>query len=321
MSRSNPMPGCHSSRGILTMAFGKPRFIEQVKSLGRSILLHAPKAQTAVVTDSDDPQLKEIFTRVIEYRPEFGSSVRQKLHLDLYSPFEETLFIDSDCLVLGDLESFWTAFAGQTFGVPGSKFITRGTTDPYLDVAFTLDHFQVERLPKFNGGTYYFNRSDEATTFFLTARQILANWKDLHFPEFRRDGPADEAIVSIAMAIHGLDPTSMGTAGMYTPTSYRGRLHLDVLEGKCSFEKEGIRVFPEIVHFAGEYSFCFAYPRESARLKAHFGGDRSTQLLVKAYVTSFLWQCTRRSPRLATLAKRSIRLYRTRTHLLKRASA
>ena len=167
MSRANPMPGCYASRGILTMAFGKPRFIEQVKSLGRSILLHAPDAQTAIVTDSDDPQLREIFMRVIKYRPELGSSVRQKLHLDLYSPFEETLFIDSDCLVLGNLESFWTAFAGQTFGVPGSKFLTRGMADPYLDVAFALDYFGVEKLPKFNGGTYYFNKSDEANDFFF----------------------------------------------------------------------------------------------------------------------------------------------------------
>ena len=238
MSRANPMPGCYASRGILTMAFGKPRFIEQVKSLGRSILLHAPDAQTAIVTDSDDPQLREIFMRVIKYRPELGSSVRQKLHLDLYSPFEETLFIDSDCLVLGNLESFWTAFAGQTFGVPGSKFLTRGMADPYLDVAFALDYFGVEKLPKFNGGTYYFNKSDEANDFFSTARELLANWKDLHFSEFRRDGPADEAIVSIAMAIHGLKPTSMGTAGMYTPTSYRGPMYLDVIEGKCSFEKK-----------------------------------------------------------------------------------
>ena len=74
------------------------------------------------------------------------------------------------------------------------------------------------------------------------------------------------------MAIHGFRPTSMGSAGMYTPTSYRGPLHLNAMEGTCYFEKEGEMVIPEVVHFAGEYSFCFAYPRESARLKAYFGG-------------------------------------------------
>jgi hypothetical protein len=320
MNNQELTPYNYSSRGVLTLAFGKPRFIEQVKSLGRSIQLHSQRTQSAVVTDSDDPELKELFTQVIPYRPEFGSSVRQKLHLNLYSPFQETLFIDSDCLVLGDLEPFWAAFAGQTFGVPGSKFLRRGVTDPYLDVAFTLEHFGLEKLPKFNGGTYYFDRSDKAAQFFSTARELLANWKDLRFAEFRRDGPADEAIISVGMAIHGFSPTSMGHAGMYTPTSYRGPLHLDVIKGTCSFEKEGERVFPEIVHFAGEYSFCFAYPRESARLKAYFGGHPSLLLLVKAYVTSVLWQCTRRSPGLAILARRWMRLYRSGPRSFKRAS-
>lgn len=320
MNNPEPMPRISPSRGVLTLAFGKPRFIEQAKSLGRSLRLHAPGTQSAIVTDSIDLELKELFTQVIPYRREFGSSVRQKLHLNLYSPFEETLFIDSDCLVLGNLESFWVAFAGQGFGVPGSKFLQRGSTDPYLDVAFTLDHFGLEKLPKFNGGTYYFNRSGEAASFFATARDLLANWKDLRFAEFRRDGPADEAIVSVAMAIHGLRPTSMGRAGMYTPTSYRGPLLLDVIKGTCSFEKEGEMVSPEVVHFAGEYSFCFAYPRESARLKAHCGGKRSPLLLLRAYATSLLWQSTRRSPGLAAVGRRWIRLYRNRARWFKRTS-
>ena len=191
MKTTETMPFSSTSRGVLTLAFGKPRFLEQVKSLGRSLQLHAPEIRTAIVTDSRDPELKELFTQVILYRPEFGSSVRQKLHLNFYTPFDETLFIDSDCLVLGNLERFWRAFAGQTFGVPGFEFIARGEADPYLDVDFALDHFELSKLPKFNGGTYYFDNSDRAARFFSTARELLANWKQLRFTEFRRDGPAD----------------------------------------------------------------------------------------------------------------------------------
>jgi hypothetical protein len=318
-NRENISPDS-TSRGVLTLAFGKPRFIEQAKALGRSMQLHASRIETAIVTDSKDPELRELFTQVIAYRPEFGSSVRQKLHLNLYTPFDETLFVDSDCLVLGNLDRFWTAFAGQAFGVPGYEFLRRGEADPYLDVDFALDHFGVDGLPKFNGGTYYFDNSDKADHFFATTRELLANWKDLHFAEFRRDGPADEPIVSVAMAIHDLGPTSMGAGGMYTPTAYTGPLHLDVLKGTCSFKKKGRMVSPEIVHFAGEYAFCYAYPREAARLKRYFGGKASSLLLAKAYVTSFLWQCTRRSPGLATVARRWMRLYRSGASPLSRLS-
>jgi hypothetical protein len=321
MNNTETIPFNSSFRGVLTLAFGKPRFIEQVKSLGRSLHLHAPRTHTAVVTDSKDPELRELFTQVIPYRPEFGSSVRQKLHLNLYTPFEETLFIDSDCLVLGDLERFWKAFAGQTFGVPGFEYIQKGESDPYLDVDFALEHFGLDRLPKFNGGTYYFDNSERSAHFFSTARELLANWKELRFAEFRRDGPADEPIVSVAMAIHGLGPTSMGASGMYTPTAYSGPLNLDVVKGTCSFKKKGRMVTPEIIHFAGEYAYCFAYPREAARLKRYFGGGGSFFLLARALVTSVLWQCTRRSPGLAAFARRWVRLYRSRAQLLSRVSA
>jgi hypothetical protein len=37
---------------------------------------------------------------------DYGSGVVQKLYLDRYSPFDETLFIDSDCLLYGPRRSF-----------------------------------------------------------------------------------------------------------------------------------------------------------------------------------------------------------------------
>ena len=176
-------------RGVITLAYGPPRFVEQARSLAHSLQLHAPHLPRTLVTDSHDPSILKLFTEVIPYRPEFGSGVRQKIFLDHYSPYEETLFIDSDCLVLGKLDSFWTAFAGQSFGVPGYRYLKRGEEDPYLDVDHALDTLNVSTLPKFNGGTYYFTRSARTTEFFNTARNLLENFNSLRLPEFRQTGP------------------------------------------------------------------------------------------------------------------------------------
>jgi hypothetical protein len=301
-------------RGTITLAFGAPRYLEMAKSLARSLKLHAPLIPRAVVTDSDDVELRRLFTHVIPYRPEFGSNVRQKLHIDLYSPFAETLFIDSDCLVLGNLESFWKAFAGQYFGALGSRVLRRGDTDRYLDVNRILDRYSIQGLPKFNGGVYYFRRSDQTARFFELAREILSGSDDLHFRQFRRDGPADESIFSVAMALKGLEMTSMGTGGMWTPIESRGGLTLNVMKGFCSFTKEGRKVTPEIIHFAGEYAACFAYPRECARLKIHFDGGRLPwRELAKSYVRSVGWRFSRNSRTLAKTILVSARGYsRTR---------
>jgi hypothetical protein len=182
------------SRGVITLAYGHERFIEQARSLAHSLRLHAPHLPRTLITDSNDPEVRQQFTDVIPYRPEYGSGVRQKLFLDRYSPYEQTLFIDSDCLVLGNLDAFWTAFAGQHFGVPGFRYLQKGSKDPYLDVDHALESLHVTAIPKFNGGTYYFTRSPEAAEFFSTARNILDNWRTLRLHEFRRNGPGDEAV-------------------------------------------------------------------------------------------------------------------------------
>jgi hypothetical protein len=303
-----------SPRGVITLAFGKQRYVDMGKSLGRSLVLNAPNLPRAVVTDSDDSELKDLFTHIIPFQPDFGSNVRQKLHLDLYSPFKETLFVDSDCLVLNNLDSFWKVFAEQYFGVPGWRELRKGSSDPYLDVAFILDYFKIEALPKFNGGTYYFKHCEQTTRFFDSARDLLTDSENLRFVQFRQDGPADEAILSVAMALEGLSATSMGVRGMWTPISSKGPLKLDVKHGLCSFEKEGTTVYPDIIHFAGEYASCFAYYRESVKLMRRFGGDLpSFTEMGKASIKSAIWECSRST---RNLAKRLLGALQSNSHAI-----
>jgi hypothetical protein len=300
-----------NSRGIITLAYGHRRFVEQARSLAYSLQLHAPHLPRTLVTDSNDPEILRQFSNVIAYRPEYGSGVRQKLYLDMYSPYEETLFIDSDCLVLGHLADFWSVFAGNYFGVPGFRYLRKGSTDPFFDVDYVLDALQLTSIPKFNGGTYYFTRSAEATAFFRTSRKLMEDSRALRLGEFRRNGPADETLYSLAMAIHQVGPTWMGVRGMWTPCGYKGRLRLDVLKGTCSFQKEGMHLSPEIVHFPGEYVYAFPYARERARLKAHMQSKASPTLSLAApCLTSLLWQCTRRSTGLAKIGRASVRAVR-----------
>jgi hypothetical protein len=300
-----------NSRGIITLAYGHERFVEQARSLGHSLQVHTPNLPRTLITDSTNHDLWKQFTDVIPYRQEYGSGVRQKLFLDRYTPYDRTLFIDSDCLVLGNLEAFWSAFAGNHFGVPGHRYLQRGSTDPYLDVDHVLDILDVMAIPKFNGGTYYFTRSSEATEFFNTARSFLENWRELRLSEFRRDGPNDEALYAIAMAFHNIAPTSMGSGGMWTPVGYKGPLLLDAIRGTCSFEKEGMKLSPEIVHFPGEYAYAFPYARERARLAAYTEARKTPiSSLARSFATSLLWQSSRKVSGLSKLARSSVRAYR-----------
>lgn len=282
------------SRGVITLAFGKQRYLEMAKSLARSLELHAPNVPRAVMTDSDDEELRSLFSHVVPYRTEYGTNVVPKFYLDRFTPFDETLFIDSDCLLVRSLDPFWEAFENQYYGVPGWRILGRGETDPYLDLPFVLEHLHLAGFSKFNGGTYYLKRSAETTHFFDTVRHLYSRADELRIVNFRHNGPPDEPIFSIAMELHGLRMTSMGDRGMLTPIQSTGPLRLDVLKGRCSFTKEGRSVHPDIIHFAGEYANSFAYVRESAKLKAHFAGESLPLVsLTKAYVGSRKWQWSR----------------------------
>jgi hypothetical protein len=256
-----------ASRGILTLAFGKPKFIEMAKALAWSLNLHAPAIPRAIVTDSNDAELAQLFSQRIDYRPQYGSNVRQKMYLDQYSPFDETLFIDSDSLVVRGLDSFWIAFAAVPFGTSGDRLLRSGETDAFLDVDFILKHFGFDSLPKFNGGIYYFKRNAESAALFATARDLMARSAELKFKEFRNDGPNDEALYSVAMAIRGLKLIDMGNAGMWTPINAESPLTVDIPRGICTFQKKGRQVTPDIIHFAG-FTGSFIYLRECSKLKS-----------------------------------------------------
>ncbi len=307
------------SRGVLTIAFGHRSYIGMAKSLGQSLKLHAPSVPTAIVTDSFDPELNALYTHVVPYRSEFGSDVRQKLFLTRYSYFDETLFIDSDSLVLTNLDSFWKTFEGKYFGVPGWRILRKGDQDPYVDVDFILKHFTLDKLPKFNGGAYYFTRSPQTTHFFETVEQVLADYKALRFPSFRSDGPNDEAIFSVAMALHGLSATSMGYKKMWTPISCPGSLQLDVVAGARRFEKEGRVVQPDVVHFAGGYSSCLAYIREREKLRVYMEGGRIPILgWIRLFVRGASWDGWRK---VRTLLKSFLKVDRHRPAISNSAEA
>jgi hypothetical protein len=273
-------------RGILTFAFGRQKYVDMAKSLARSLMLHSPKELRAVVTDSKDPELRLLFDDVIPYRPEYGKNVRQKVYIDRYSPYEKTLFIDGDSLVVGELEPFWTTFAGQPFGVPGHTMLRRGDWDEYMEVDHVLHELGLVEIPKFNGGTYYFDQSAEAEAFFSTAREILALSKELRLKDFRGDGACDEAVFAITMALRGMTATDMGAGGMWTPIGATTPVTMDVGKGVCRFTKRDRPVAPEVMHFA-TWTDHYVYRRECLRLeRMAAGGDLSVMDLVKVRVVA-----------------------------------
>ncbi len=259
--------------GVITLAYGIPKYIEMAKTLARSLRLHSPDIPRAIVTDTqDDGELIELFDDIIPLRKEYGSNLRQKLHLDKYSPYEKTVYIDSDCIVVRDINFIFELLKDRSFSVPGENLLRQGYKDSFIDVDFVLTHFGLEALPQFNGGLLYFSKSETANLVFDTARDILNDWKKLSFSEWRSDGPNDERIFAIAMTLHKETMFQDKGRMMCTPIGLKGHFDVDVFTGKSTFQKYDKVVSPAVVHFACVWGEHPVYFREVSKLKnLHLG--------------------------------------------------
>jgi hypothetical protein len=257
-----------SDFGVITLAYGLPKYIEMAKTLARSLRLHSPNISRAIVTDCpDDKELSELFDHVILLNNEYGSNLRQKLYLNQYSPYKRTVFIDSDCIAVRDIQFIFEALEERSFTVVGDNYLKVGDKDLYVDMDSVFKNFGFDKIPKFNGGIYYFDKSQTANAVFQTAADILLDWKELGLTEFRGDGPNEEPIFALAMTVHKQTLFEDEGQIMRTPIGIRGLLDIDVFTGKSTFKKKNKVVSPAIVHFACVWNEHPVYYRESLKLR------------------------------------------------------
>jgi len=258
--------------GVMTIAFGNKRYRNHAIRLAQSIRLHNPSLMLACVTDTlTDLRLSKYFDFLIPFRPELGMALEQKLHFDKYSPFERTVVIDSDCLVVGNLQKTIAATEGQDFMVLGHK-ITKGWW--YMDVTKVMSKYKLEYIPIFNGGFYFFARNERTEWIFNKARQIGRIHKRLNIYDLG-SWFNEEVFYALALAAAKVEPNQSleFEGGMATPDHFKDPFRIDVIQGYCYFSRDGEVYSPSVVHFFGSYTRSYQYWRETKKLEAHFGSE------------------------------------------------
>jgi hypothetical protein len=262
--------------GLLTIAYGSKKYVKMAQSLSRSYRRHDASRPIAIVTDEKNaPTMRRFFDIVIPYRPEYGAGVVQKLHADLYSPFEKTLFVDSDCLFYKSPSRLWDSYAQSDFTVRGWRYLT-GKTEyeqerPYEWVENIPDFLRkndIERVAHFNSGVFYFAKSELATRVFATARSVYERRSSLGFVPFKNAPIADEPAFAVAMETCGVPMYCWDTEnGMETAIGIEQMLKMNVLAGKARFVKSGTVRNPALVHFNVGAQDGVTYAREMLRLR------------------------------------------------------
>lgn len=238
------------SRGVLTLASGPERFQQWAGYLQKSISRFDPGCQLAVVTDVPDSPYLRGFDQIIPFDPTRGEPYLQKLWLPEYSPFDETLFLDADCLVYRGLDHVWqSALAGPDVGVAA-----RVVDKPYWcsDLALLPEEYLCSSYVEHNGGLMFWRRTGLASDTFAEARDVYAN----HYREFGLhlfgERPNDEPPLALVMSRRGLLGIQESRHTMRSLAGLVGQPRLRIGRGTAEFTVyEGEVVRPAVVHFTG----------------------------------------------------------------------
>lgn len=261
------------NKGITTIAQGTSRFINMAVNLAKSLDLNSPGFQKAVITDQPmNELLNKHFDFVISIENDIPPGFTQKLMMYTYSPFEETLWIDSDCLVINSLDTLIEQFRKASTDVSCIGFTRQEGQWAGVDINEAIRKLGIPYLIIHNGGVYYFRKGDYADKVFEKAKQLLSGYDTIGFYKLRGK-TAHEPLMSSAMSFYHAEPIDDCNRGMRTFVDISSELKIDVLHRQCTFyEFKGANrrlVKPVIAHFSGSHADWFHYKRETAKMSLH----------------------------------------------------
>ena len=240
------------TKGFITVATGSEYYYKLAANLCISYRKRGSgRYPFALVCDREN-EYSAVFDDVVLVK-DVTRSTLDKLLISL-SPYGETIFLDADSLVIGDIDDLWDAFQDQddvsAFGCSlpldsRKGWFTYEGSGPYMD--------RVKYLMSMNGGIYYVRKSPLSEKVFHDARQVIDNYSGIDFKYF--SNPQDEPVMAMAMVINGCKPNDMAYDMIVLPfakerisVDYRG----NVYEG-------GKRTQNKLIHFATARTRLFLY--------------------------------------------------------------
>jgi hypothetical protein len=253
------------SLGILTLATKED--YHKAIGLALSVRISNPGVPTAVACA---PSLQSLVVPYFDYVVEEDASIHgfmHKLHLDRYSPFEETFFFDSDVLVFRPLRDVLGQWSTQSYTACGN-YVSGGASPFGLDRTKVLKFIGHEKLVHIDGAGHAYFRKPQAYAVFDLAREVAADYHsyagDARF--------ADEDVMDIVMTKLGLVPMPHDGFWSRYISAKRWSVDMDVAQGKCTYlsADNGLRQQPFMMHFAAN-EVPFVHMKQMRLLFRKFG--------------------------------------------------
>lgn len=250
--------------GILTLA--TPSDYLKAIGLALSLKVSNPGVPLAVACH---PRLKAFLSPYYDFVIDELPNIRgfaHKVFLDHYSPFDKTLFFDSDILVFKPVAKYIEEWGDVPYVACG-RYVTGGTSSFGLNRDVLIKRMGWEKIVCIDGAGHAYFCKPASKAIFDRAREITECYK-----EIAGDARyADEDVMNIVMTEFNLAPVPHAPFFSRHLSAKSGTLEMDASIGKCDFilVENDQKFSPCMMHFAANEA-PFTYTRQLIKIFSKF---------------------------------------------------
>lgn len=218
------------TRGFVTIATGNPFYYELAINLLMSYKLYtASPYPFAIICDKENEYTAQFDDVVL--LSDAKKNYFDKFELLIRAPYDETIFIDADCLAYGDLNQYWDYFKdADPFTAGGYDFPIDSQDGLFWEDSIGDYKGRVHWKPSIHGGLYYIRRGAVCDAIYAEYQNIMDHYQEYRWP----DNCVDEPVFGLAMAAHGCHST-VEYPDNYVYPWLTVSLSCDIFTGKCTY--------------------------------------------------------------------------------------
>lgn len=241
------------TRGFITIATGNAFYYTLAGNLLKSYRLFTDEPYPfAIMCDRENEITAEFDDVVVLEHP--LNAFWDKFSLLKKAPYDETIFIDADCLAYADLNAYWDYFRdADDFPASGPNHPIDSEEGPFQKGQVAPFNDRVHWKPRICGGLYFIRKGPVCDRLYDDCQYICQHYDDYTWPDYCAP-KADETVLGLAMAANGLHATEVDPTNYAIPWDVT-HMEQDLLTGKLRYATEWHPMVEQgrLIHFSVRY--------------------------------------------------------------------
>ena len=246
------------SRGFVTLATGKDIYYEMAYNMLRSYRLHNQTYPVAIICDRENEYTKAFDAVVI--LPDVKCDYRDKFRLLVDCPYDETIFIEPDCLIYRNLDHFWDLLSGESdftsFGWNNGSAVQWFEHAAAWEATGVTEPLETATMPLINPGYLFVRNGQVCRDIYEDMNRMAENLmphRDTEPRLFSHGRLRDDPILCLGMKKHGCECAAKPSEGkcMSLPSGYTFR-KISLQKGELEVADKNGKVFSDcaLLHFS-----------------------------------------------------------------------